>query len=287
MGLDYHAMNFLRYAGRERAFGETITIARQEIHVNEVVLGRILPLRAGYRHQAFCEDLLTEYFAASRVDSLDLSDFEDATHTHDMNQPLPESLWGKYDTVIDSGCIEHVYNAPQALKNCSLLCREGGTIVHVLPANNFCGHGFWQFSPELFFSLYSPANGYRDTEVFVSDYVDKQRWFRVKPPSEGRRVNVLSSSELSVMVRTVRDSGPFSHASVQQSDYVVEWQDADSRVTNAMAVPQGLRGTIIGSPLLHAHLFPIYHRLKRLWSTDRLSARNPGLELVKINQLLA
>jgi SAM-dependent methyltransferase len=285
MGLDYHAMSFLRHVGREHAFGETVTIARQEIHLNEVVLRRLLPLRADYRHQAFCEDLLIDYFGASRVDSLDFSDFEHATHIHDMNLPLPEHLWGRYDTVIDSGCIEHVYNAPQALKNCSLLCREGGTIVHVLPANNFCGHGFWQFSPELFFSLYSPANGYRDTEVFVSDYVDKRRWFRVKPPSDGRRVNILSSSELSVMVRTVRENRPFSHASVQQSDYVTEWQEAETRVTDAMAVPRGLRGAIIGSRFLHAHLFPLYHRLKRLRSVDRLSARNPGLEPVSVEEL--
>jgi hypothetical protein len=27
----------------------------------------------------------------------------------------------------------------------------GGEIIHVLPANNLCCHGFWQFWPELFF----------------------------------------------------------------------------------------------------------------------------------------
>ena len=44
---------------------------------------------------------------------------------------------------------------PGAIK----LTKIGGMIIHALPANNFCGHGFWQFSPELFYELYSPENG--------------------------------------------------------------------------------------------------------------------------------
>jgi 2-polyprenyl-3-methyl-5-hydroxy-6-metoxy-1,4-benzoquinol methylase len=66
-----------------------------------------------------------------------------------MNKPLPKTLHNKYDTVIDSGTLEHIFKAPEALEYCLLLCKPGGQILHMLPSNNWCGHGFWQFSPEL------------------------------------------------------------------------------------------------------------------------------------------
>ena len=32
--------------------------------------------------------------------------------------------------------------------------------VRITPANNFFGHGFYQFTPELFFRIFSAANGF-------------------------------------------------------------------------------------------------------------------------------
>jgi len=96
--------------------------------------------------------LLRQEFGASTVVSIDYSDYEGANIIHDMNYPISQETYSKFDTVIDAGSLEHVYNAPQALKNCSLICnKSGGQIVHILPSNNYCSHGFWQFSPELFF----------------------------------------------------------------------------------------------------------------------------------------
>ena len=158
------------------------------------------------------------------MESLDNSSYENADHIHDMNSPIPEELCGKFDTIIDGGCLEHIFNVAQAFDNCSRLCRPGGQIIHILPANNFCGHGFWQFSPELFFSLYSEENGYRDTEVYLADLADRDAWYRVHAPTDGERVNVLSSRELYVMVRTVLAGEQFSHRQVQQSDYVYTWE---------------------------------------------------------------
>jgi len=61
-----------------------------------------------------------------------------------MNKTLNGEL-SAYDTLVNFGSLEHVYNAPQALLNVSELCRNGGQILHLLPGNNFCGHGFWRF----------------------------------------------------------------------------------------------------------------------------------------------
>jgi hypothetical protein len=223
MGIDVHGLNFLKYSKTKKPFGDVITIGRQGLHLTEPVIKGILKITSEYKNHPYCEELLNSYLGATKVESVDNSNYEEATYVHDMNQALPSNLIGKYDTVFDGGCLEHIYNAPQALKNCSLFCKPGGQILHVLPANNFCGHGFWQFSPELFFSLYSINNGYVETEVFIADLANTKQWYQVKQPSNGQRVNVMSSSSLYVLVRTVLQKEKFNHTNVQQSDYVFEW----------------------------------------------------------------
>jgi hypothetical protein len=95
--------------------------------------------------------------------------------------------------------------------------------LHVAPTNNFCGHGFWQLSPELFFTLYSEANGYKETEVFLADLANERFWYQVREPRDGKRANVTPSTLLYALVRT-RRTKVFSHDDVQQSDYVFAWK---------------------------------------------------------------
>jgi SAM-dependent methyltransferase len=226
MGIDIHALNFVRYASKKKLLGDTVTIGRQGLHVIEPVVRQTLSVRADYHHQEYSEQVLTEYLGAKSVVSVDNSRYEGATHVHDMNYELPQELWKRFDTVIDGGCVEHVFNVSQALRNCSLFLKPGGQVIHILPANNFCGHGFWQCSPELFFSLYSSANGYKDTEIFIADLADPQRWHRVARPVNGGRANVSSRTPLYVLVRSVVETEVFSHQRVQQSDYVHAWEGA-------------------------------------------------------------
>ena len=224
MGVDLHGLNFLRYVRKYGDFGPTVTLGRQGVHVKQSKLTALMGPEAAREKGAYAETLLQRWFGASSVHSIDYSDYEGATILHDLNKPLPDDLLGKYASVVDFGTLEHVFDIGQALRNCSNLCREGGQILHVLPANNLCGHGLWQFSPELFFSLYSEANGYANTEIFLADLKDKKTWFAVEKPSEGRRVTFKSSNEIYVMVRTQRARADVSHQDVQQSDYVAVWK---------------------------------------------------------------
>jgi len=220
MGIDYHGLKFLRYVHGKRPFGSVVTIGRQGLHLPPWKVREILDLKTLTDFGAYGERLMMECFGATSVDSYDNSDYESATHVWDMNRALvPEK---KYDTIVDFGCLEHVYNVAQALKNVSSLANPGAQIIHVLPSNGFCGHGFWQFSPELFFSLYSEQNGYRDTEVFLADLADERSWFIVKKPRGGKRADVVTSQEMYVLVRTTIEQ-TFSHDSVQQSDYTFAW----------------------------------------------------------------
>jgi hypothetical protein len=222
MGIDVHALNFIRYAEKQQPLGSAATIGRQGPHISKAKLRSIFPSERNYG--PYCEELLIDLLGATKVESFDNSDYEQATHIADMN--LPIECAETYDTVLDAGTLEHIYNSAQALKNVSTMCAEGGQILHILPANNQCGHGFWQFTPELFHSLYSQANGYSETTVFLASFDNEAHWYEVEAPSNGQRIIIQSVGPLYVLCGTKRGSR-VSHDRVQQSDYVYAWDRKD------------------------------------------------------------
>lgn len=218
MGIDTHSLQLLRYVTEKYGdLGDTMTLGRLTVLLGPRVSRRWLGVTTG----AYCEPLLQQRFGAIKVDSIDNSAYEGATVVTDLNQPLSEKLLGGYDSVIDFGCTEHIFDVAQSLRNVASLCRLGGKILHAVPANGFCGHGFYQFSPELFFSWYSSVNGYADTEVFLADLCDVHHWYRVSLPRDGRRINVRTAGELYVLAVTRRVAA--SAQDVQQSDYRFTW----------------------------------------------------------------
>jgi len=220
LGLDFHGLQLLLKAKENYGeFGETLTLARQEIHLNSKVLCSVIP---GSRESKYLEPLLEEFFGSTNVDSIDCSNYESANIVQDLNLPINDSNFKKYDTVIDLGTLEHVFNVSTGLINVINLTALNGTIIHCLPANNFSGHGFWQFSPELFFSLYSEQNGFRNTKVYLADLSEKKFWYEVERPKNGQRVNITSKNFLYVMCITTKVSTNESF-SVFQSDYIKLW----------------------------------------------------------------
>lgn len=211
VGIGVHELSLLE---REQPLGEVLMLGRQRINVQ----GR--PDRGAY-----ADELLRELGATS-VASLDYSDFEGATYTGDLNGPI--DLGRQFDTVIDYGTSEHVFDVASSLRNCIRLCRIGGKILHALPANGDCGHGLYQLSPELFLALYSDRNGFTGTEVFLYDLIDDRHWWRVKP---GGRIMANSLSNALCLVRTVK-SADVATLAVNQGYYEEAWNsDAALKVT--------------------------------------------------------
>jgi SAM-dependent methyltransferase len=283
MGVDYVSLIFLQYAKKFGNFNKTITIGRQNLNINENRLSKLDPRLKKFKNDIYVDNLLKDYFSSSIVDSIDYSNYEGATIIHDMNKPLPDRLKNQYDTVIDSGTLEHIYNIPQALENCSLLCKPGGQIIHILPANNLCGHGFWQISPELFFSLYSEKNGYSNTEVFLA-YVNENKYFyKVIRPKDGERVNIQSCQSMYVLVRTVLKDRGFSHNNIQQSDYIYLWSGGKAPIDNNTKIR-------ILANLLSKFSKRIQHSLvifSKITEINSLSKKNPHFIRVKISILLS
>src|ERR1700674_542610 len=120
MGIDIHALNFIKYVSKKKRLGRVATIGRHAL---------MIP-RARAEFGPFCEEFLTKRFDAKLVDSYDYSNYEGATYVVDMNKPVvPEK---EYDTIINCGCVEHVYDVPQALKISRCYAVPGGKSFHHL-----------------------------------------------------------------------------------------------------------------------------------------------------------
>jgi SAM-dependent methyltransferase len=173
MGIDLSVLDFvMKFRGK--IAGETLLLGRQGMHI---------PREAGHPQRRIAEAILRKYDSGARFDdvagtgfyaeplfqylgsarvlSMDASPYEGADIVHDLNRPLPPALHGKFDTVFDGGTIEHVYNPPAAFENVKQMLKIGGLFLSVNGANNHLGHGFYQFSPELMWRVFSADAGFK------------------------------------------------------------------------------------------------------------------------------
>ena len=174
----------------------------------------------------FAEPLL-KLLGAEHTTSIDASAYEGAAVVHDMNLPIPEDLKHAFSLVIDAGTLEHIFNFPTAIKSCMEMVAEGGHLLLMTPANNFTGHGFYQFSPELFFRIFSGGNGFEVDRVIVCETSPEASWYQVMDPARARRRVELTTSRpayLMVQARRVRLAPIFTEIP-QQSDYTVLWKE--------------------------------------------------------------
>ncbi len=105
-----------------------------------------------------------------KVESCDISDWEEAEHVLDLNHPIPDELEGRFDTVLDPGSSLQIFHQPNLLMNIYRLLKPGGRIVHAgVPSNNHMDLGFYMFSPTFFHDFYS-ANRWQIESEYVCHY---------------------------------------------------------------------------------------------------------------------
>lgn len=169
-----------------------------------------------------------EFLGAKSAHSLDYSSFEGATHVHDMNHPIPPGLKEQFSAVLDGGTLEHIFNFPTSLKNCMEMVRIGGHYLAITPANNFFGHGFYQFSPELYFTTLSEDNGFELQRMYAFEETSRPTWYSVRSPREARgRVTLTNSHGVYLLIIAKRVARrPIFEQTPQQSDYVDRWDSA-------------------------------------------------------------
>ncbi|MDA7698337.1 hypothetical protein N8796_03925, partial [Candidatus Pelagibacter sp.] len=159
----------LKYISKNRPFKKTATFGRQAFSGVSV---KNAFKRNNYKdldnHHKYVEEFLIANMGSTKVESYDFNDYEGATKIHDLGIELKEAEI--YDTIIDIGTSEHIFNISQSFLNAIKLTKVNGMIINEIPSNNFCGHGLYQISPEFFFELYSDNNGFGETEIYIIDY---------------------------------------------------------------------------------------------------------------------
>jgi hypothetical protein len=249
MGLVYSSLKFLLEARKLGVrFDETITLGRQHMTVSPERAAGLLqeygfwPPEGG--EEGFLNELRKaqwrfEIFArslgAKKVASMDISDYEGATIVHSLNDPAPKELYDRYDLLIDGGTLEHVFNVPVSMESCMRMVKVGGHIVVITNINNMVGHGFYQFSPEFFFRVFAPENGFevksmvaledgfaRSSILGVKyDFPFSSPWYNVHDPDKVRKRNLLMTKMPTVLFMLAKkvENKPLFKEVPRQSEY--------------------------------------------------------------------
>ncbi len=190
-------------------------------------------LLEGYQFGEYADRFWRDFIGVRDLETIDNSDYEGAGIVHDLNQPVPPGLWETFDAVVEAGSLEHIFNFPAAVANLMKMVKVGGTVFLTTGANNFCGHGFYQFSPELLYRIFSPENGFDGTRVVfleagspAAELTPITKSYEVADPKiVGCRVGLQSKTPIIMMAesRKIRHLEPFG-SMPQQSDYVTAWQ---------------------------------------------------------------
>ncbi len=249
MGLLPDAVSFLVAIKRAHVnYDRTLTIGRQWLMCDEPTLGRAVaaagvtlsPEQTASVMRSPWGEALFEALGARQVDSLDVSGFEGCTIVHDLNEPLSTEYHKRYSVVFDGGSLEHVFDFPSAVRNSLATVELGGHFIANTPANGYVGHGFYQFTPELYFRVLHRSNGFHVKYLLWKTQRPGAHWYRVADPANvGHRVTRMSLFPTLLFVVAQRvDDRPIFESPPQQSDYVTAWQAAETGPADRPDVPR-------------------------------------------------
>jgi len=230
-------------SARAVRFGETLTIGRVHVFMwNWEVAQQIQRFRRPELANRWLEgrdpldptrgfaELLFQALGADRVDSLDYCSFEGCSIVHDLNVQIPAAYRERYDLVYDTGTTEHVFNYPQCLKNCMEAVRVGGTLILSTPMNNYSGHGFYSISPELFYRVLAPENGFELVNlVAFPAFIGDARGYRIPDPAVVNERVQFNAPWPTLMIVEARRTAvcEIFRTWPKQSDYEAVWSSPE------------------------------------------------------------
>ena len=240
LGIDLQSLRFIVRSRSTVSFDRFLMLGRQFTHVSpadvERELGPLNLLSAASLHTlavnarkgVYSEPILA-VLGARQIDSMDFSSFEQATIVHDINKPIADSLREKFTCVYDGGTLEHVFDFPTAIRNAMEMVAVGGHYMGVSPANNQSGHGFYQFSPDLYWRVFSEDNGFEVEEISICEARRSSPVYRIEDPMLlGHRVMFTNDYPAYVLVRARRlRSVPIFQTPPQQPYYEAKWNPSD------------------------------------------------------------
>jgi SAM-dependent methyltransferase len=219
MGLDIRTAEFLLHCKNSGVnFVNSCTLGRQTVMLLPSERKKIYQWTGVQLKGCEFADIFLEYLGAAPPHSMDASQYEGADIIHNLNEKVPKHLENNFDCLIDGGTLEHIFEFTNALRSCLSMVRPGGHLIICNMANNHMGHGFYQFSPELFFSAFTPDNGCRLQSIFLND---GGTWYKPLDPNiVGCRLEsrTVGCTTVFVCVQRISDNPPLT-APPHQSDY--------------------------------------------------------------------
>ena len=209
-------------------FGDVLTLGHQKSYIS-IPLQKRIAKELGVAKELLSQNYSDGFMKAIGIENLqimDISNYENATIFHDLNTPIPDSLRNHFSVVIDIGTSEHIYNVTQSLENLRELCKNQGHVLLVSPANNWLGHGFYQFSPELFFRAFDGESGFEIQSLYlIKKRVFGETWYALNDPKNvGRRGTILTKKRCYIAAIATKSSSKSTTDYQQQSDYVSAWE---------------------------------------------------------------
>jgi hypothetical protein len=245
MGLTYNDVRCLMEWRGGGSGGKVVTLGRLALHLHPKDISLLrqkfardpqtIAWLGRYRWAEFADDMFREALKFETVTGIDFSPYEGASVVQDIGAELRPDLIGQFDLAVDGGTLEHVFNYPVAVGNLMRLVRLGGAVYTQNPCNGLAGHGFYQFSPELSYRVFSEQNGFEIQFVRVAiarnlsvEKTTDQPVYDVIDPAKYRgRVSLTSKDPAILMSLAVKRSNvePFAEP-VLQSDYLEKWSGA-------------------------------------------------------------
>lgn len=251
-----HAALFVKAKEDNFCFDKILTIGNQRLYISQKQLQK---LAARYHIRIRSSDLMNSKYAgnffktflgAKTILSLDYSSYEGSEIIHDMNKTIDPKYHEAFDAVIDGGSLEHIFNVPVAIANCMNMVKKGGSLFIITPANNHTGHGFYQFSPELFFRIFRPENGFMIRSIILekhpfpgAELSRRTKCFSVTDPVLVKsRVGLVTKSPVLIIVHAIRtEITPVLASPPIQSDYqsiYEEQKEPHKNNSNTAGIPQ-------------------------------------------------
>jgi hypothetical protein len=247
MGLSYWSTHLLASYAKNNSLGETLTLGRQNITIPERFRKK-LSLNHELKSSilsGFCEPLLVKLGATS-VNSLDVSNYESCDLTLDLSQPVPKEYWNRFDTVLDYGTSEHIFNFPQVLSNVFMMLKNNGAYNFCLPVTGWCDHGLYQFSPNMFTSI--AASGYFDLKyLFMQGGNVQRRVYAAKGFVGLRSIELLSHKKIlawGILTKNKEATLKEELINVFQIYYLKSWEQAQSNNNNLKKYTDSAHGAL-------------------------------------------
>ncbi len=133
-----------------------VLCAYYKIDIDPLVELQISQSAWGHENNFLSGESLFKSLGFKEVIILDYSEFEGASILFDLNATEhPPELNNRFDFIMDHGTLEHVFHIPNALNNIFNMLKENGRVLISCPTSNFVDHGFYMFSPTLFFDYFT------------------------------------------------------------------------------------------------------------------------------------